>query len=322
MTQSQQQVVAGSNPKDWKRPKIGGKEQNSGDDIAGTVHAVGSEVVEFRPGDRVAAFHRMNTPHGAFAEYAIAPVTTTFHIPAKTTYEEAASIPLAAMTAAVGLFIRLGLPEPYTQGREDGKGGPPTGPLLVYGAASSVGAYAIQLAKHANIGPIIAVAGRGIPFVQSLLGSEDSVIDYRKGDDHVVSEIQVALKGQELRYTFDAVSEKGSYQNACKTMKKEGSKITLVLPGRKYDDIPASIEHNVTTVGDTYQKQTDFGYAWFRLFTKGLREGWLKPHPTEVVPGGLAGVEKGLNDLMNGKNSASKYVFRIADTPGISGSSL
>ena len=291
------------------------KEHNSGDDIAGTVHAVGENVTEFRAGDRVAAFHRMREPHGSFAEYALAPAITTFHIPSKTSFEEASTIPLAAMTAAIGLFVRLGLPEPWSQGREDGKAGAPAGPLLVYGAASAVGAFTIQLAKHANIGPIVAVAGRGIPFAQSLLGKDDTIVDYRKGDESVVSEIKAALKGQSLKYTFDAISEKGSFVNASKVM--EGGKITLVLPGKDYSDIPSSIERSITYVGESYVKQTDFAHAWFRLFTKGLQEGWLKAHPTEVVKGGLEGVEQALNDLKNGKNSGLKYIFRIADTPGV-----
>ena len=308
-------IVSGSNPKDWKSPIWTKKAHNSGDDIAGTVYAVGKNVTEFHIGDRVAAFHRMREPHGSFAEYALAPSITTFHIPTKTTFEEAATIPLAAMTAAVGLFVRLGLPEPWTRGRENGQGGEATGPLLVYGGASAVGAFAIQLAKYANIGPIIAVAGRGIPFVQSLLGKGDTVVDYRKGDESVVTEIKAALNGQKLRYTFDAVSEKGSYVNASKVM--DGGKITLVLPGKEYKEVPSSIEKSFTSVGDSYGKQTDFGFAWFRLFAKGLQDGWFKPHPYEVVEGGLGGVEQGLNNLLNGRNSGLKYIFRMADTPGV-----
>jgi NADPH-dependent curcumin reductase CurA len=84
-------VFSGSNPKDWKYPKYSGdptKPQNSGDDIAGFVEAVGENVVEFKKGDRVAAFHQMRTPHGSFAEYAISWSHTTFHLPNKTTFEE------------------------------------------------------------------------------------------------------------------------------------------------------------------------------------------------------------------------------------------
>lgn len=80
-------VVSGSNPKDWKRPELSGISSNQGDDIAGIVHTVGSNVVEFKPGDRVAAFHQMMSPGGSYAEYAVSWAHATFHIPKKTSFE-------------------------------------------------------------------------------------------------------------------------------------------------------------------------------------------------------------------------------------------
>jgi NADPH:quinone reductase-like Zn-dependent oxidoreductase len=63
---------------------------NSGDDIAGVIHSLGSNVQrtnEFRIGDKVAAFHPMMAPHGAFAEYAVAPQHTVLKIPEGTSFE-------------------------------------------------------------------------------------------------------------------------------------------------------------------------------------------------------------------------------------------
>ena len=63
---------------------------NSGDDVAGIVHAIGSEVAatgEFRIGDRVAGFHKMLEPGGAYAEYAVVPASTAFIIPQRTSFE-------------------------------------------------------------------------------------------------------------------------------------------------------------------------------------------------------------------------------------------
>ena len=80
-------VVSGSNPKDWKRAETAKEPYNTGDDIAGIVHAVGSNVIDFKPGDRVASFHQMGAPHGSFAEYAVSWEHTTFHIPKETSFE-------------------------------------------------------------------------------------------------------------------------------------------------------------------------------------------------------------------------------------------
>ena len=74
-------LVFGTNPKDWKRPDFMKKPHNSGDDIAGIIEKVGDNVTEFKPGDRVAAFHEMLAPHGSFAEYTIARAYTPFHLP-------------------------------------------------------------------------------------------------------------------------------------------------------------------------------------------------------------------------------------------------
>lgn len=81
-------VVSGTNPKDWKLPRwIPGEPSNQGDDIAGYVEAVGEGVVNFRKGDKVAAFHEMMTPNGSWAEFGIAWEHTTFHLPEKTSFE-------------------------------------------------------------------------------------------------------------------------------------------------------------------------------------------------------------------------------------------
>ena len=321
-------IVSGTNPKDWKYPILvkGIIGLNTGDDIAGYVEAVGSDVTEFKAGDRVGAFHEMRTEYGSFAEYAIAPATTTFHLPKSTSFEEAATIPLAAMTAVVGLFARLGLPESWvgvSQARKDAL----AGGVVVYGAASAVGAFAIKLLVRSKIHPIIAVAGRGIPFVEGLLDQSkgDTVIDYGKGDEQVVEGLRAAIpKGQKLMYAFDAVSEKGSYQNVCKVLDPHGH-ITLVLPGKKYEEIPDSVNQTLTTVGAVHgvpDDLKDLGFAWFRLFSLGLNEGWFTGHPYEVVPGGLNGVQTGLENLQHGKASAIKYVYRIEETEGLERSKI
>jgi NADPH2:quinone reductase len=184
----------------------------------------------------------------------------------------------------------------------------------VYGGAGAVGAFAIKLACLANIHPIIAVAGRGSKFVEGLIDRSkgDTIIDYRAGDEAVVQGIKDALKGQTLHYAYDAISEHNSYTNIVQVLDPHG-KITLVLPGKKYEGIPDSVEQTQTMVGEAHKGDKEYAYIMFRYMAKGLAEGWFEAHPFEVVPGGLEGVEKGLKDLKEGVNSAVKYVFRVGE---------
>ncbi|KAI6081023.1 GroES-like protein [Hypoxylon rubiginosum] len=303
--------VSGSNPKDWKVPDWRQVTANQGDDIAGVVQEVGFNVTEFKPGDRVAAFHEIMSPHGSFAEYAISWQHTTFHLPQKTTFEEGAAIPLAAMTSAVGLYARLGLPQPWTPATE------PI-PLVIYGAASAVGSYAIQLAQQSNIHPLICVAGKSQAHVEKLIDRSkgDVIVDYRDGDDAVVEALKKAAGESGLLYALDAVAEKNSYVNLTRVL-AEGAKITLVLPPSEEHKFPPHITQSMTLVGSVHSDAKDFGFVYFRYITRGLQEGWFSPQPQVVVPGGLRGIKTGLENLKAGKANAIKYVFRIGETEDI-----
>ncbi|KAL4926419.1 zinc-binding alcohol dehydrogenase family protein [Aspergillus undulatus] len=304
-------VVSGTNPKDWKLPEWLDKPGNQGDDIAGIVEAVGDNVTEFKKGDRVMAFHEMTTSGGSYAEYALAWQHTTAHLPKHISFE-AATIPLAALTSVAVLYHHLALPEPWR---------PATSsiPLVIYGGASAIGAYAIQLAQKSNIHPVITIAGKGAPFVEKLIDRSkgDTIIDYRKGDEAVVSGIKDALKGAELFHSYDCVSEGSSYINLGKVLAPKG-KLVTVLPGMDYPGAAEHVDLIKNSVGCVHQDQKDLGYVHFRYLAKGLLDGWFKPHPHEVIPGGLEGLEKALTNLKEGKASATKYVVRVGETPGVS----
>ncbi|KAK5675086.1 hypothetical protein LTS10_012160 [Elasticomyces elasticus] len=327
-------VVSGSNPKDWKVPEFAADHPdtdestfmsrskagiNQGDDIAGTVEAVGKDVVEFKKGDRVAAFHEMGAPGGSYAEYALAWDWTTFHVPDATTFEEAATIPLAALTAAVALFRNLGLSTPWNPATT------PT-PFLVYGASSAVGSYAIKLARNSNVHPIIAVAGKGMQYVGSLLdrAKGDIVLDYRSGSDEVVRQVREHLQSGAygtVKHGLDPGIGLPSQQVLTEIVAHDGA-INLVLPSN-FD--VGTVTRTLTSVGVVHNQDngaygpdaSDLGFVTCRWFTRAIQAGRFEGHPFEVRPKGLHGVEQALKDLKDGKQSAVKYVFRIAETPGL-----
>ncbi|EKG12906.1 Alcohol dehydrogenase superfamily zinc-containing [Macrophomina phaseolina MS6] len=242
----------------------------------------------------------------------------TSHIPDNVSFEEASTIPLAGLTAVVGNYIRLGLPEPWKPATEKV-------PFLVYGAASAVGAFAIKLARLSNIHPIIGVAGRGIPYAESLIDKAkgDVIIDYRNGNEAVVSGIKDALKNagaSHIYHAFDAVSDNGSHNDVVAVLAPEG-RVTYVFPlehtappGFSYPKTYKSAEFS--NVADAYGKHRQEGFIYLRWLFRMAMEGKFAPHPHEVVPGGLAGVSQALQNLKAGKASAIKYAFKVPDTEG------
>ncbi|PMD36787.1 GroES-like protein [Hyaloscypha variabilis F] len=296
-------AVAGTNPKDWKMPLCG-------DDLSGTIQSIGALVSEFRPGDRVAAFHCPGMPNGAFGEYAVAPDWTTFHI-GHLSFEEGATVPVAALTAALALFADLGLPATWkvvsdqVKAKEEGKG-----PLLIYGVSSSVGAFAAKLARLSGIHPLIGVAGRSSAFAKTLV---DHVVDYRDGEDAIIASIHSILSeeglGNKVPYVFDAISEHGSLEAVARVIDPQGGVVVTVLPPQLFarDGNAFRWSEGVRAVNcvlpRVYGSHKDFGFVWSRYLGRLLQEGRLQAHPFEVVPGGLAGVLTALKRLRGGEAS-------------------
>lgn len=242
------------------------------------------------------------------------------------------------MTAAVGLYLTLGLPEPWRPMHRDE-------PLIIYGASSAVGSFALQLAKLSNIHPIIAIAGKATEHVEKLIDRSkgDAICDYREGADTLISKIQEALFNTShsgVKYALDCISDqtKATYQNILRVLDPQGQ-ICLI---QNYDikEMPPSITHTRATVRwvhqnintyaglssgpeevpsltDTVTGCRDFAYVMYRFFSRALAKGFMKGHPYQVVTGGLAGVQTALTNLKLGKASGTKYVIQIADTRGL-----
>lgn len=293
---------------------------NSGDDLAGIVYSVGKNVYEFRPGDRVAALHMPGEENGSFAEYSVAPDWTTFHIPHHVSFEEAATIPVAALTAAQALYVHMRLPTPYnTRLLTEDRG--KKVPILIYGVTSAVGAFAAKFARLSGLGPIIGVAGRAGDFAKTLA---DYVVDYRDGEDAIVVTIEGILAnaglGSKVSYIFDAISEKGSFETNIRLVDTDCGTVNTVLPpvlfakDKEHFKYPPGVKVTHTVLPLVHSVHKDFGYLWSRYLGQLLETGKLTTHPYEVVPGGLGGVLTGLQNLRDGKASAVKYVYRINDT--------
>jgi NADPH:quinone reductase-like Zn-dependent oxidoreductase len=169
----------------------------TGSDFAGTVEAVGKDVTGLQPSEDV-----FGTSGGSFAEYACARVSVA-RKPATLTFEEAAAVPVAGVTALQGL-------------RDHGRLRPGQ-TVLVNGASGGVGTFAVQVAKALGA-EVTAVCSTGNVEQARALGADD-VIDYTRED--------FTRSGRRYDLLFDNAGSKS--WSACRRILEPGG--TLVLVG-------------------------------------------------------------------------------------------
>lgn len=137
-------------------------DSRAGVDFAGVVESVGKDVTKFSPGDAV-----FGGRNGAFAEYVVIPEDRAIaRIPAGIAFEQAAGVPIAAVTALQALREKGGL----KSGQK----------VLINGASGGVGTYAVQIAKAMGADVTGVCSTRNVEMVQSL--GADTVVDYKNDD--------------------------------------------------------------------------------------------------------------------------------------------
>jgi NADPH:quinone reductase-like Zn-dependent oxidoreductase len=137
------------------------KIKRPGVDVAGQVEAVGKNITQFKPGDAVFGMCK-----GAFAEYLCATESALVIKPENITFEQAASVPVAALTALQGLRDKAKIQ--------------PGQKVLINGAAGGVGTFAVQIAKSFGAHVIAVCSTRNVDMVRSI--GADHVIDYTRED--------------------------------------------------------------------------------------------------------------------------------------------
>lgn len=148
--------AASVNPLDWRM-----KTERPGVDVAGEIVAVGRMVTQFRPGDAV-----FGAGKGSFAEYVCAAEAKLARKPESVSFEQAASVPIAGLTALQAL-------------RDKGRLQPGQ-KVLINGAAGGIGTFAVQIAKSFGANVTGVCSTKNVELVRSL--GADRVIDYTRED--------------------------------------------------------------------------------------------------------------------------------------------
>ena len=168
-----------------------------GCDIAGRVEAIGGRVKQFQPGDEV--FGVTGFAGGGFAEYACAIENKLALKPANCSFEDAAAVPIAAITALQGL---------RDKGRIQ-----PGHKVLVDGASGGVGTFAVQIAKSFGAAVTAVCSTRNVDTARSI--GADHVIDYTREDFTLSGQRYDLILGANAHHSiFDyrrALSQDGIY---------------------------------------------------------------------------------------------------------------
>jgi NADPH:quinone reductase-like Zn-dependent oxidoreductase len=145
---------------------FGPKNKILGGDFAGRVEEIGKGVTQFKPGDEVFGFLPSSTGRGTLAEYVCASENFISLKPANLSFEQAAAVPLAAMTALQGLRNKGNIQ--------------PGQNVLINGASGGVGTFAVQIAKVFGAEVTAVCSTRNLELMRSL--KADHVIDYKEKD--------------------------------------------------------------------------------------------------------------------------------------------
>lgn len=305
--------AAGLNPADWKIQKYGVVVEKfpatSGMDGAGVVEELGEGVTVLKKGDRVLVAGGFFPMHGTFQEYMPIVADLACKIPDSMSFDDAASVPVGFATAAVGFYNPnekqgAGLPLPWesTAAKHHGHS------ILVIGGSSSVGQYAIQLAKLSGFSPIITTAS--LHNTEHLKSLGATHIINRKAD--IVAEAK-KLFSEAPKLIYDTIASEETETQALQILAPGG---TLLSVNPRPRETPNPYQGDKKTFGvfGSFFVHRELGLSLYSKLTGLLESGKIKPNRIEILPGGLSGIPEGLERMAQNKVSGVKLIVRPQET--------
>ncbi|CZT03736.1 related to oxidoreductase [Rhynchosporium agropyri] len=309
------------NPADWKMQDfdflIKSYPVVLGSDVCGIVAATGSSVTKFKIGDRATSasvtgfagvIYIQDNDHGAFQTFTTLKSIATTRIPDSMNFEDGAVFPMALATSGMALFVDLGIPLPTSPIIVPSSG------LLIWGAGSSVGTTAIQIAKKLGFKVFATASPSHHQYLKSLGAFE--VFDYR--DPAVVDNIvaSATAAGTPISLGFDTITEEDTAQKSSNVVlysSTNGSgKLVLVNEWPKSIAKPDGLQISQTMAFRHGSDKADIGEWLFNDFLReALEDGTIVPAPrVELVPGGID-VAQTLFDRLKAGVSGKKLVIKV-----------
>ncbi|OSD03831.1 GroES-like protein [Trametes coccinea BRFM310] len=311
------------NPADWKILDHGILVEKFpailGFDGAGVVVKVGSAIKDYAVGDRVlfqtGTLPEDGTAIGTFQQYVRVRPTWGTKIPNNVSFEAAATVPSGLASTALALYSRVeGAPSakliaPWEEG---GRGYYAGKPIFILGGATSLGQYAIQLARLSGFSPIITTASLHNAELLKSLGATH-VLDRKLPSETLVKEA-IGIAGKHFDLVYDAVSEPETLAPGYQATSPTGVFIVVLTNPVPGADANSQKQVHLARGFFTMPFNLAASAALLAKLPELLEKGEIKTNRVEVISGGLRGVAAGLERLRRNEVSAVKLVVRPQET--------
>ncbi|KAF4443598.1 alcohol dehydrogenase [Fusarium acutatum] len=285
-----------------------------GCDFVGVVEQIGPNVTRIAKGTNIAGLIWGGCAKGlgGYSQYTIADERICFPLPQQLSPEAASTIPLASCTAVLGLFSKRCLAID-TSGAENPA-------VLIWGGSSSVGLYAIQIARLNGLQVITTCSPKHHDLVKSYGAIE--AFNYR--DPEVVEKVRQVAPG--LRYVFDTIGNTTSSNTASRAISHQNGVLCTVRPGKaNTEEVAKGVKITDVLVWTAFGEEQRYGkFHWpasqedhklaldfFEKLPMLLSSGQIKPNSYKLFDDGLDDVFKGFQEYRDGNISNYKIVYKL-----------
>ncbi|KAH6673678.1 putative alcohol dehydrogenase [Halenospora varia] len=269
-----------------------------GSDVCGIVTDTGSAVTKFK---------NSNIDHGAFQTYTVLRELATTIIPDKMSFEYGCVFPMGMATATIAIFVKMGIPRPTSHISPQNSG------FLVWGASSSAGMSAVQLARNLGFKVFVTASLAHYDYLRSLGAFE--VFGYHDSD--VVDKIVVSaiIAGTPIKFGFDSIPEANAPKQCANVHAVGGgnnAKLVLTLPWLENEEKPKKIEILQTEAFETGTSQSEFGAWFFNVYLQDALEdkSVVSAPKAEIVEGGIESAQNAW-DMSKAGVSGKKIVVTV-----------
>ncbi|OCF71937.1 enoyl reductase [Kwoniella mangroviensis CBS 8886] len=318
---------AAQNPTDWKHAlKVSEPGVINGCDFAGTIVKLGPNLkTPLQIGDKIAGCTHggIYKDRGSYAQYARIESDMCFKIPDGLKPEEAATFGVAWVTACQAILESQKHAFPPQKVPEGSW-------YIIYGASSSVGLFAIPLAKALGYKVLGVCSPHSFDLIKSY--GADEAVDYHDKEAAIAKAKEITGCGVPL--AFDTISESETWKLTVAMMGDKAKQLNLILPppseedkqkyakgvtvdwtlmytlfGREFNFTPVAPKPTIIPAKPEDRK---FGEEVFAKTPEFITKYGIKPNPIDLRSGGLNDVSNGFKEMKDGKVSGKKIVYKIA----------